>query len=94
MLIEGADSTWRQLLEALFSSSDDTMMERGFAALRAEANYRNAQAEKQEAEHRRKTGAPSHARILPAGQLEAALAEWEQITGSGSAAPAEAEPDV
>lgn len=90
MLIEGADSIWRQLLEELFAASDDTMLERGFAALRAEAQHRKAQADKAEVEHRRRTGAPAHARLLPAGQLEQAVAEWEQITGGSSGSADEA----
>lgn len=94
MLIEGADPIWRQLLEELFAASDELMLERGFEALRAESSYRQAQNEKAEREHRRKTGAPSHSRMLDAGQLEEAFAEWEELTagGLGSAPPPDEAP--
>lgn len=83
MLIEGADGIWRQLLEAIFTADSEEELTRTFDALKAESTYRQAQNEKQEREHRRKTGAPTHARLLPREQIEEAFAEWEELTSGG-----------
>lgn len=94
MLIDGADALWRQLLEGIFAAESPAELERAFDALKAESAYRQAQNEKQEREHRRKTGAPTHARLLPKDQIEEAFAEWEELTAGGPGSSPAAEPSV
>lgn len=90
MLVEGADPTARQLLDDLFASETDEALERNFAALKAESQYRDEQRAKVEREQRRKTGAPSHVRLVPQEAIDQAMADWSaeglaKLTGKAAA---------
>lgn len=87
MLIEGADRLWRQLLDELCAASDVDAMRAGFAALTAEASYRRSLHDSAEAKRRRSSGGPAHARLIPQEDLDAAFAEWDEITGGGEQPP-------
>jgi hypothetical protein len=80
LVISDCDATMRQLLDALFDASSDDELEQRWAAVSSESNYRREQAAKHEREQRRRTGGPTHARLVADDALDAAVAEWEQLT--------------
>lgn len=84
LLLDGADRIYRDLLGRLFGAESMEEVEQSWAALAAEGSWRSAQIEKQEGEHRRKTGAPVHVSLIAAESLDAAKAEWAEITGGGN----------
>lgn len=86
MLIDGADSLCRDLLDRLFVAETSEEMERSFESLGAEFSYRRSLREKTEREHRRKTGAPTHLRLVDQAAVDAAFDEWVQLTSDGPAA--------
>lgn len=85
MLVDGIDSQMRQLLDELFASEDDRALEVNFAQLTAELDYRRAEHARSDREQRRQGGGPTRARLLRDGELDAAVAEWSELTGTQTA---------
>lgn len=68
-------------------------VEQAWSALAAEGRWRDAQIERTEGEHRRKNQAPVHVSEIAADQLDAAKAEWAQITGGSPDVEVDADGD-
>lgn len=85
MLVDGADGIWRRLLDNLFTSETQPELETAFAALEAEGRWRERESKKADEEHRRKSGAPVHARGRVAeNAVDEAFDEWAQLTKGNS----------
>jgi hypothetical protein len=88
MLNDGADGLWRRLLDDAFTADSAEEVERAFAALTAESEYRRKLMDEQESKQRSGVeGAPAHFRSVSAEAMEAALDDVRSWAG------VKAEPD-
>jgi hypothetical protein len=82
MLNEGADALWRRLLDDAFSADSVEEVERAFAALTAESEYRRKLADDAEQKQRAGVeGAPAHFRSVTQEQMDSALDDVRSWAG-------------
>jgi hypothetical protein len=82
MLKTDADALWRRLLDDAFTADSVEEVERAFAALTAESEYRRKLADDAEQKQRAGVeGAPAHFRQVSQEQMDAALSEVASWAG-------------
>jgi hypothetical protein len=81
MLVEGADSTWRTLIDNAVDAETWEDVELAFEALKAEGTWRRRQSDEATSEQRAKAGAPIHTRSMSSSALEAALDDVRSWAG-------------
>jgi hypothetical protein len=82
MLNDGADGLWRRLLDDAFTADSAEEVERAFAALTAESEYRRKVHDDAEAKQRAGVeGAPAHFRSVTQEQMDSALDDVRSWAG-------------